>query len=368
MIKKSLLLIFALFVLGFPTAVKAQVKWMNPMDSNEPYICGRAWNAEMGKSYNRLPERFKSTVTEKVWNNSLLTAGLKVRFATTSSNIIVKYVCTSQNFGTLNLSGIVHSGVDLYGKTADGKSHWIANHMNWNHTGDTMTISFPDLTLPKARKTEYTLYLPNFNGVEWLAVGVDNNSDFKFLHQTKERPVVIYGTSIIHGASPSRPGMSIANILDRELFCPVINLGFSGSAYMEPAIFDMLGEIDARLFVLDPVPNSVNLPVDEITNRAVAGVKKLRSLSKAPILMSECHPIPDSIFRANVAERYRLANQALHKAYKELKAAGIDNLHYMYSSEINMTEDAMIEGTHPNDIGCRAYAEAYKRKISQILH
>ena len=39
----------------------------------------------------------------------------------------------------------------------------------------------------------------------------------------------------------------------------------------------------------------------------------------------------------------------------------------MHSNEINMNEDDMIEGTHPNDTGCRAYAEAYKRKIREIL-
>lgn len=363
----SLLRLLAIVILGFPTVTNAQTKWMNPMDSDEPYICGRAWNKEMGKSFNRLPDRFKATVSEKVWGNSTLTAGLTVRFATTSRNISVKYVCASQNFGTLNLSGIVHSGVDLYGKAKDGKLHWIANHMNWRHVGDTMTISFPDLTVPTARGTEYTLYLPNYNGVKWLAVGVDSKSDFQFIHQSKERPIVVYGSSIIHGASPSRPGMSIPNIVSREMGYPLINLGFSGSAYMEPGIFDMLGEIDARLFVLDPIPNSVNLTEGEIISRAVAGVKKLRSLSKAPILLNECHPIPDSIFRANVAERYTRANKAFRQAYLQLKATGINNLYYMHSNEINMSEDDMIEGTHPNDTGCRAYAEAYKRKIREIL-
>ena len=81
----------------------AQTKWMNPTDANEPYICGRAWNKEMGKSYNRLPQRFKATVPGRVWGNSTMTAGLTVRFVTTSPNIAVKYVCTSQSYGTFNL-------------------------------------------------------------------------------------------------------------------------------------------------------------------------------------------------------------------------------------------------------------------------
>ena len=166
----------------------------------------------------------------------------------------MKYVCTSRSYGTFNLSGMVHSGVDLYGKAADGKMHWIGNHMRWSMKGDTITISFPKLSVPANRRTEYTLYLPNYNGGKWLTVGVDSKSFFQFVRQSKERPVVIYGSSIIHGASPSRPGMSIPNIVGREMGFPLINLGFSGSAYMEPSVFDMLGEIDARLFVLDPMP------------------------------------------------------------------------------------------------------------------
>ena len=362
-ILRSLLII----IVGLPAMANAQTKWMNPTDANEPYICGRAWNKEMGKSYNRLPQRFKTTVPGRVWGNSTMTAGLTVRFVTTSPNISVKYVCTSRSYGTFNLSGMVHSGVDLYGKAADGKMHWIGNHMRWSMKGDTITISFPKLSVPANRRTEYTLYLPNYNGVKWLTVGVDSKSFFQFVRQSKERPVVIYGSSIIHGASPSRPGMSIPNIVGREMGFPLINLGFSGSAYMEPAVFDMLGEIDARLFVLDPIPNSNNLPVAEITKRALAGVRKLRSVSKAPILLVENHPQPDSIFRADIANHYRRASQALHKAYKQLQAEGVKGLYYMYGSEIKLKEDDMIEGTHPNDTGCRAYAEAYKRKIRTIL-
>ena len=94
-ILRSLLII----IVGLPAMANAQTKWMNPTDANEPYICGRAWNKEMGKSYNRLPQRFKATVPGRVWGNSTMTAGLTVRFATTSPNIAVKYVCTSRNYG-----------------------------------------------------------------------------------------------------------------------------------------------------------------------------------------------------------------------------------------------------------------------------
>lgn len=110
-------------MLSVASTAKAQMKWMNPMDGETPNICGRAWNGETGKTYNRLPERLKASMPEKVWNNSLLTAGLTVRFTTTSHTVKVKYVCTSTHYGSYNMSGMDHSGVDLYGKTNDGKMH-----------------------------------------------------------------------------------------------------------------------------------------------------------------------------------------------------------------------------------------------------
>lgn len=356
-------------MLSVASTAKAQMKWMNPMDSETPNICGRAWNGETGKTYNRLPERLKASMPEKVWNNSLLTAGLTVRFTTTSHTVKVKYVCTSTHYGSYNMSGMDHSGVDLYGKTNDGKMHWVASYMRWRWKweGDTTTISFDDITPPTDQSLEYTLYLPNYNGIKWLTVGVDKDASFSFVAPSAERPIVAYGSSIIHGASPSRPGMAITNIVEREMNIPFINLGFSGSAYMEPEVFDMLGEIDARIFVVDPIPNSKNLPDSAITSRALAGIKRLREKTDAPILLCESHPIVDSVLHKNIADRYRSANMAFHDAYLQLKAAGVKKLYYMFSHEIGLTENDMLEGWHPNDIGCVKYANAYKKHLQKIL-
>ena len=41
-------------MLSVVSTAKAQMKWMNPMDGETPNICGRAWNGETGKTYNRL--------------------------------------------------------------------------------------------------------------------------------------------------------------------------------------------------------------------------------------------------------------------------------------------------------------------------
>ena len=346
-----------------------QVKWMNPMDGDEPYICGRAWNKEIGKSYQRLPNRFEATMPKNVWKLQRQSAGLIVRFVSNSKNIRVRYGCPDGNYNAFNMSGIDKSGVDLYGKNPDGDIHWVATHMKWKLKPDTAMMEWTNLTLKnKNRGAEYTLYLPNYNSIKWLEVGVDSSASFQFIHESPERPIVVYGSSIIQGASPSRPGMAITNIIEREMEYPIINLGFSGSARMEPAVFDMLSEIDARAYVIDAMPNSFNLKDPDIIKRAKEGVMKLRAAKgDVPILLCECHPTPDSVFRANIAAKYNRGNAALRKAYNELKTEGVKNLYYMSKDEIAFTEDYMIEGSHPNDLGCRAYADIYEQKLREML-
>ncbi|MDE7442804.1 MAG: SGNH/GDSL hydrolase family protein, partial [Muribaculaceae bacterium] len=310
--------------------------------------------------------RMKETMPKAVWNLSRNSAGLSIRFLTTSEKIIVKYVLAHKG-KWLNMAPLNHSGVDLYSRDVHGTQHWVGNHMSWNF-GDTVTITYTNLK-PRTfahRGYEYELYLPPYNTVKSLEIGVDEGSKFRFLHESAERPIMIYGSSIVQGASPSRPGLMWTSQVKRDLDYPVVNLGFSGSAYMEPALFEAMGEIPARAYVLDPMPNSYKMG-EEILNRMVEGVKDLRTKNQAPILLIESAGPGDSIMRDDLHKQYRESDVWLRKAYDELKAAGVDSLYYLSYKEIGMDEDSYIEGVHPNDIGNRLYAQAVERKLREML-
>ena len=117
-----------------------------------------------------------------------------------------------------------------------------------------------------------------------LKIGSDKGATFRFLPVINEKPVVIYGSSIVQGASPSRPGLTWTNTLKRLTGYNIVNMGFSGSCLMEPVLFDALSEIDARCFVIDPIPNSYRLTDEEITSRLRYGILRLRSKVKRPFL------------------------------------------------------------------------------------
>src|SRR5690606_27087234 len=91
---------------------------------------------------------------------------------------------------------------------------------------------------------EYLLYLPLYNGINYLNLGVPEGNKLIPAPAQKNRQIVFYGTSITQGACASRPGMAATAILGRKLNREVINLGFSGSGRMEPALADLLADLD----------------------------------------------------------------------------------------------------------------------------
>lgn len=351
-------------------SVHAQTVWHDPLTApGEPAISGRAWNEEIGASYNRMPDRLKDQLPQSVWRLQQQSAGLKVRFRTNADTILVHYTTKNQAGGLVNLTPLACSGVDLYATDEKGQMHWIGCHMKWKMHQDDVTFTFADITPdgPSHRDVLYTLYLPSYNGVRQLGVGVDQADRFEFVLPSDERPVVIYGSSIVQGASPSRIGLMFTNIVERRLGVPIVNLGFSGSAFLEPGLFKALGEINARAYVIDAIPNSYKLPADSIVSRVVKGVRQLRSRSSAPILLVESGNRPDSIFHRNIHLLYIGANAQLRKAYHQLQREGVKKLYYLPARDIGIDDNSMIEGMHPNDLGNMEYADAYVKALRKIL-
>ena len=89
MLRKKIQLLFLQLLIAAP--LSAQMQWHSPFDDcgDEPFLCGRAWNKELGLNFHRLPERYKEKVTQNVWGLSQLSAGLSLRFTTDSKMIKV---------------------------------------------------------------------------------------------------------------------------------------------------------------------------------------------------------------------------------------------------------------------------------------
>ena len=160
--------------------------------------------------------------------------------------------------------------------------------------------------------------------------------------------------------------MAWTNIVHRESGYPVINLGFSGNGQLDKETFEFLAEIDAGLFVIDCMPNMATERTELIYDRLLEGIGILRRKSQAPILFVE-HDYANGVSSQQNVDWYTGSNREQQRAYKALKARGIKNLYYMGLDEMGFTQDYMVEGLHPNDLGMRQYADAYLRKLRKIL-
>ena len=363
--KKRHVLSLLLFLVG-GLCMKAQVKWVNPLEQPFPVVRGRAWHHELQGSYARLPLKAKDKVNKAVWNLSRQSAGLSIAFYSDSPAIKEKYVVNGGlSKAHMPVTGV--SGVDLYATDKNGQSRWCAAKYA---LGDTLVYTYSGLTYEggSGRGYEYTLFLPLYNSVSFLEIGVKDNASISFIPVSEEKPLVAYGTSIAQGACASRPGMAWTNIVSRDLQHPVVNLGFSGSGKLEKELFELLAETDAMLYIIDCMPNMIS-PADTavIVERILTGVKILRARSHVPILLVEHSGYTNEYTSSRAAASYKAANHKLRKAYNALIQQQVSDIYYLTKEEIGLSMDAMVEGVHPSDLGMQQYADSYVRKIREIL-
>lgn len=210
---------------------------------------------------------------------------------------------------------------------------------------------------------EFRLYLPLYNEVEWIEVGIDSAARFEWLPLREERPVVAYGTSILQGGCASRPGMAWTNILSRKIDRTVMNFGFSGSGRMERETVELIAENDAKAWIIDCVPNMNHLEDSLFEARYLEGVRLIRNRSEAPILLVE-----SATASTGYADQATLRkNRLLKSCYEKLIAENTRNIHYLSAERIALPEDATVDGIHPTDWGMEIIATAYETKLREIL-
>lgn len=240
-----------LLCLSFLSA-SAEWKWFNPQQAGFPVIQNQGWAPELEHSYARLPDRAEQMVRKEVWNLSRNSAGLAIHFYSNAPQIKIRYtVSGSLSMPHMPATGV--SGLDLYAVNGEGKWNFCFGNYSF---GDTIQYNYTPIGKDNYhdRGFEYRLYLPLYNSVTWMEIGIPEETRFEFIPQSSEKPIVLYGTSIAQGACASRPAMAWSTIVQRSLGYPLINLGFSGNGQLEKEVLQLISETDARLYILDCLP------------------------------------------------------------------------------------------------------------------
>jgi lysophospholipase L1-like esterase len=360
-----------LFLIWLPLqAQEVKLKWWSPEQTDEFCIEGQGWEKKSISTYHRLPDYAEGKVRPEVWNLSKNSAGLTIRFRSNSNRIVVRYT-VSGGHAMPHMPATGVSGVDLYTKTLDGQWTWCKGNYSF---ADTIRYDYKDIKTPlpfDRNGREYCMYLPLYNTLTHLEIGVLNEKNFEVLPQRNEKPIVVYGTSIAQGACASRPGMAWTSVLSRQLDWPLVNLGFSGNGRLEEPLIELMGEIDAKLFVLDCLPNMMpwaHITKEETYKRLIKSVKQLKTKRPGvPVLLTEHAGYSDGATNTERYELYRELNKTIKNAFADLLKAGVKNIYLLTNEEIAQHIDAFVDGTHPTDFGMVQYANAYEKSIREIL-
>lgn len=321
-------------------------------------VNGLPWLAENNGELIRLPHRLKDQVPPAVWNLGLQPSGGRIRFRTDSSRLAIKLEYPSKPNMT-NMHAFGQTGVDLY---IDGVYASTAIAPTTAEKGNIIDHTFFD-KLPKQDR-EITLYLPLYKPVTIHAI--EMNDDAKLAKPRRfatAKPVVYYGTSITQGGCASRSGLSYQAILARQLNIDFINLGFSGNGKGEPAVANMVAEIDASVFVLDfsqnnPDIDSLRAVYEPFLTTVRAKHPTTPIIAITPIAASREAPKWPQ-FRTHITEVV-----TKHIANGDKRLTLIDGLTLLGPAQY----DGLVDGVHPNDLGFQWMADGLAPHIAKVLN
>ena len=337
------------------------IRWYDIKDLG---VEGRGWD-DTSEFYNRLPARAEGIVREPVWNLSLHSAGMCVRFVTDASEVKARWSLTQERLGMPHMNPAGVSGLDLYMQMEDKSWRWVSATKPSKYPENLVELA---AGLPSAKRT-FLLYLPLYNGVTKVEIGLDEGAKLwkagPWRHEG-EKPILFYGTSITHGASASRPGMCHPAIIQRWFNQPLINLGFSGNGKMEPEMAEFISELDPSVFVLDCLPN---MEGDMVKERAEPFVKKLRETHPdTPILLVEDREYSNAFLFPEKRARNIKSQAEYRKAYQSLLDQGFRNIYYLEGNLLlGNDSEGTVDSSHPTDLGFMRQAEAIFDRLRPVL-
>lgn len=351
---KYLLIIIAL--LSGLTGLKAQ----QVISSSKLTIQGRAFPESPAfhridtAKYHNLPSAVKNLYTHG--------AGLFVTFRTNSTQLAIDWETANAALGN-NSTAIMSRGFDAYVKEPDGWRFAGVARPNLKEAESSFNIVE---NMEKTEK-EFLLYFPLYKELRSFQLRIDEDATFSPTIQQFDKKIVIYGSSIVHGASASRPGLAYPAKISRSMHADVINMGVSGNARMELSVAQMINDIEGvDLIIMDCVPNC---SPEQVTERTFAFVKELRKRHpNTPILMMESIIRQIGNYNLEWKKKRHKQNVNFRTEYERLLAAGYKNLFYLPADHlIGDDYEGTIDGTHPTDVGFERMVKIIQPKIEEIL-
>lgn len=340
---KKLLLLLALFVLPH-LGIRAQLQYH---EASQFQLIGHPKVASE-RLYTRLPDSLKGKIREQLWHLGQNSAGMAIRFRSNASTIGARW----KNMSVFNMNHMTPTGIrglDLYCLQDDGTWTFVNSARPREQLTTTATIIDNMTSKPR----EYMLYLPLYEGIDSLAIGINPGATIEAPQQPlprTDKPIVWYGTSITQGGCANRPGMAATNIVERKLNREVINLGFSGNGRLDTEVARVMANLDAGLFILDMLPN---VTAEELSERFEPFYTILRKAHPTtPILVVETPDFPHKRFDTKICKTVNDKDATLKAIYEKWRKKGDRNLFFVPTAGmIGNDHEGTVDAIHFTDLG-----------------
>ena len=287
--------------------------------------------------------------------------GVAILFTTDSRAIHARWSTISKSLGA-NMTPVFHSGLDLYIRE-NGK--WIFAGIARPKTNGTINHENTLVRRMAEGKKECMLYLPMFNGVTSLEIGVDESATIEPLASPFKHRIFFVGSSLTHGASACRPGASYVARIGRLLNAETPNIGVSGQCKLDDFYADIVCDSKADAFVFDTFSNSTAKMIDD---RLYNFVKRIVAAHpKTPLIFLQTVKRDQSHFDLGARKRNDDQRAAAEKWMAQI-CKEFKNVYFLNPGfEIGEDGEGTIDGVHLNDLGVQRTIENLVPKMKKIL-
>ena len=353
-------ILLSIMTAAFCFNVSAQgIKWHNAADFT---IIGKP--IPTSKPFTRIDGSVYKFNDKTIDRYAGYSTGLAIFFETDSPIIKARWITGDDNSGA-NMAAIGQKGLDLY-IMKDGK---------WVFAG----VGTPDMKKPPFRKHESTivsdmsdgikqclLYLPLFDRVKSLEIGIEEGTFVQAIENPFRHNIIVHGSSITHGASASRPGMTYPARFGRDNGFYTMNLGFSGMCKLQKEYAYYLADIkDVDAFIFDTFSNPLADVIYENFDQFVDIVRAAHPEVPMIFLQTERREIRNFNTKRDALEaaKQKAAEEVVMRRMKS------DNHMYFITSEDFLGDEhiATADGTHPTDLGFSYMLESITPKIKKIF-
>ncbi len=378
--KKSIITVVALVVMIVSMAPQvfaqksSQLKYYDARELGLPVLgkgfddCVRENDTISDGFYTRLPADIQNVVRKAVWDLGQNSAGLAIRFRTNSKCIGAEWKPLN-NFGMAHMAATGVKGLDLYA-LMDGEWTFTGTAQPNGKNSRNVFIRKMDGAM-----REYLMYLPLYDGIIDLKIGVDSSAVIELpqvadLLPANEKsmakedlPIVFYGTSVTQGGCATRPGMAYPALIERALHKETINLGFSGNGRMDKIMADKIATIPASAYVIDCLANCTYDIVKDSTEYFIRAIAEANPETPIYMVSNYCYPYQDldAEFQRDAAAENRLWREFCDKfrkeGYKNIKYIDVYANGVMEKSPLGPDHEGTVDGVHMTDLGFSRFAK-----------